>query len=127
MTRAEVQQLHSELCARGLEILKKKNSDYCKNGPFDNFRVCEALQICSPEHGILIRMSDKLSRLSSIFEKGAKVLDESEEDTIVDLINYAVLMAAMRREKKLSSITTRAGGSSISFSGANINHLDDVA
>ena len=95
-TKEELFSLHKELCDKGLEILKKKNHDYSKGHIFGNFMVAEALQAASAENGIIIRMSDKLSRLVSIIEKGNQV-SESEEDTIIDLINYSVLLAGFRR------------------------------
>lgn len=97
MTREELFQLHTDLTQKGFEILKRKNADYSKGTPLGNFYVAEALQACTAENGIIVRMSDKLSRLVSILEKGAQVKDESIEDTIVDIINYSVLLAAVIR------------------------------
>lgn len=98
MTRDELFNLHDELTSHALDLMKRKNADYAKHGPFDNFKMCESMGLATTETGILIRLTDKLSRLSSIFEKGARV-SESEEDTIVDIINYAVCLAGVRREK----------------------------
>lgn len=80
--------------------MAKKNHDYSKNGPFDNFKVCEAFQITSAQNGILVRLGDKISRLVSISEKGSQVKDESVEDTILDVINYAVLYYGVYLEKQ---------------------------
>lgn len=91
--------LHKKLCDRGFELMKKKNHDYSKADPLGNFFVAEALQACTAENGIIVRMSDKLSRLVSILEKGTQVESESVEDTIVDIINYSVLLAAVIRKK----------------------------
>lgn len=96
-TREEIFEMHQEICGRALELMKKKNADYSKDGPLDNFFVCEALRLGSAENGVLIRMSDKLSRLGSVFAKGAQVVDERTEDTIVDIINYAILLLGIRR------------------------------
>lgn len=92
MNREELFKLHQELSSIALEIMKNKNEDYSLGHPFGNFMVAEALQASTAENGIIIRMSDKLSRLVSVFAKGAKVKDESIKDTIIDIINYAVLM-----------------------------------
>lgn len=103
MTREELFQLHTELTTKGLELMKKKNADYAKSGPFENFKMCEARGAVSAEIGILIRLDDKISRLYSILEKGTQVVSESEEDTLVDIINYAVCIAGLRREKQLDN------------------------
>jgi hypothetical protein len=47
-----------------------------------------------------VRMTDKMSRLAQFTKNGElKVKDESLEDTLVDLINYAVLLRAYTIEK----------------------------
>ncbi len=87
--------LHAELTRHAVEIMRKKNHDYASSAdPFRNFRTFGLL-------GVLVRLSDKLSRLHSFEEQGVtKVSDESITDTIIDIINYAVIFEAMRREAK---------------------------
>lgn len=68
-----------------------------------NLRICAILGIVpSPVDGILVRMSDKLARLVSLTRPTTvqKVKDESLEDTIVDLRNYADYLLAMVKESK---------------------------
>lgn len=92
--------LHRDMCAHGLELMKKKNADYSKGDALGNFYLSEALQATTAEMGIITRMGDKMSRLVSIISKGkAEVETESVQDTIVDLINYSVLLAAVIAEK----------------------------
>ena len=97
MTRDELFKLHEDMCVSALELMKKKNADYAGGGtdPFANFRRAEALGICSTEQAFLVRMTDKMSRLSSFAAKGKlSVEDETVHDTLVDMINYSVLLAA---------------------------------
>jgi hypothetical protein len=50
----------------------------------------------------MVRLTDKMSRLSSIIESGkTNVKDESFEDTMVDVINYIVLLSAYRQDKRI--------------------------
>lgn len=104
MTREELLKCHGELCAKAFNLMKVKNSDYAgKSGtePFANFTRCESMGICKTEAGMLVRMTDKLSRLSSFVEAGEfQVKDESLEDTCVDIINYAILFHSFIKEKK---------------------------
>lgn len=102
MTRGALFELHQNMCAKALELMRKKNADYAKNGPFDNFKLCEAVGMTSAEKGILIRMLDKLSRLSSVLDKGAQV-DESVEDTLLDIINYSICIAGLQRERQTAA------------------------
>lgn len=73
--------------AKMLEITTKKNNDYGgAESPFKNFSAYGSL-------GILVRMSDKMARLhTAIAEKRKFEVDESLEDTALDLANYAVLL-----------------------------------
>jgi hypothetical protein len=96
---------HQEATARMFAICQAKNADYAGQGeaadPFANFRRVEVMGIATTEQGFLTRMVDKVSRLTSLTAPGAvaKVTDESVEDTLMDLANYCILLAAYRRTK----------------------------
>jgi hypothetical protein len=97
MTREELFKLHEDMCVSALELMKKKNADYAGGGtdPFANFRRAEAMGVCSTEQAFLVRMTDKMSRLASYTSRGKlSVEDETVHDTLVDMINYSVLLAA---------------------------------
>lgn len=86
-TREQYLQNFKELTDRMYEITTKKNNDYGgESDPFKNFREFGAL-------GILVRMSDKFARLkTAIVEKRKFEVDESVEDTALDLANYSLLL-----------------------------------
>lgn len=83
---------HEALCRQASKIMEKKNSDYgASTDPFRNFHGFGAF-------GILVRKSDKLARLRTFLEKlerseNMAVIDESWLDTLLDDINYAILLA----------------------------------
>ena len=101
MNRRELFELHRDLSEDALEVMKNKNEDYSSNNdPFANFKGSQSLNI-DPVKGALIRCSDKLSRISSFIDNGTlKVKDESVKDTIIDLINYSVLIYGMIQEEE---------------------------
>ena len=107
MNREELLNIHESLCNKSRSLMRKKNADYAGGRgvePFANFTRCEAMGICSTEAGMLVRLTDKMSRLSSFVEAGAfQVKDESLEDTCVDIINYAILFHSFVQSKKASS------------------------
>ena len=107
MTRDELLNIHSNLCGKAQSLMRRKNADYAGNHgmePFANFTRTEAMGICTTEKGMLVRMTDKMSRLSSFMEAGEfKVKDESLEDTVLDMINYSVLLWAYLSEKRGTS------------------------
>ena len=64
----------------GLELFKRKNADY--GDAFANYGAV----------GVIVRMGDKIQRLSSITNKGINLVDtESLRDTLIDLHNYAAM------------------------------------
>lgn len=103
MNRDELLEFHEEFTAKMYDICRRKNQDYAGGAgdPFANFRRVEALGVCATELGFLVRMTDKMSRLATLLQPGAEaqVKDESVEDTLIDLANYSLLLAAFRRAK----------------------------
>ena len=73
----------------GLELFKKKNADY--GDSFANFGPV----------GVIVRMGDKINRLSSVTKNGVHLVDnESVRDTLIDLHNYAAMAIMLLDEKK---------------------------
>jgi hypothetical protein len=104
MTRDELLQFHEEITKQARELMSLKNRDYAGNEgvePFANFTRVEAMGICKTEQGFMVRLTDKMSRLSSFIRAGKmNVKDESFMDTCVDVINYMVLLAAYLKDKE---------------------------
>lgn len=75
-------------------VHEKKNADYGNNfhKRFERWGFLTAL----------LRLSDKMERLENIYEKGEiQVKDESVEDTLLDLANYAVMtIVELKNDKK---------------------------
>ena len=104
MNREELLEHHAEICARAIEIMKSKNHDYAGKGgeePFANFERCEAMGVCSTETGFLVRVVDKVSRLSTFVDAGElKVKGEAWEDAVLDIINYMILFSGFVTSKE---------------------------
>lgn len=89
---------HADLCAQLHAIYKRKNADYD-----------DAFSKSFAEYGMTmpcIRLEDKLNRLKAltVHKKRQQVLDESVEDTLLDLANYAIMtvveLTAAKQEEK---------------------------
>tara|TARA_E500000331_G_scaffold101369_1_gene98267 strand:+ start:183 stop:500 length:318 start_codon:yes stop_codon:yes gene_type:complete len=104
MNREELMKHHAKLCKEAIDIMKKKNHDYAGEGgesPFANFTRSEDMGICSTEQGFLVRLCDKLSRLSTFATAGTlKVDNEGYHDAILDIINYCILFDGYVSSKK---------------------------
>ena len=83
-----VQQMES-VQKEGLELFKKKNADYG-----------DAFATYGPV-GIIVRMGDKIQRLTSVSKNGVALVDnEGLRDTLIDLHNYAAMAIMLLDEKK---------------------------
>jgi hypothetical protein len=81
--------------ATALNIVRKKNQDYAtSDNPFKNFENCTTVGV-SPARGILVRVIDKITRVSNLLDKPNAVQDETIDDTILDIINYLAILKAM--------------------------------
>lgn len=87
---------------RGLELIKLKNSDYATGiDPFANFKWSKLMGL-KVEQAIMLRILDKMARLSNIMKKGeVSVKEESVTDTALDIINYmAILLEYLKDENR---------------------------
>ena len=97
MTSKELFDLQHKTFRECIDILKKKNSDYAglDSDALANFKRASMLNV-EPPRGVLVRLSDKISRLVSFIDKGSfKVDDEAVADTVQDAINYLVIFNAL--------------------------------
>ena len=82
------------------DIHSIKNHDYAGDDPLSNFMMCEKMGIPAWK-GVLVRLSDKFSRLCSFARKEElKVKDENIEDTLKDMAIYAVICILLYRFSK---------------------------
>jgi len=82
------------------DILKRKNADYAgPKGEYNNFEFCEKLGVCTTEEGLVVRISDKMTRICNLLKADAQVKDESIKDTLLDMANYAMILASYIEDK----------------------------
>lgn len=92
MTKEQFIQQLEKTYHDGVELVKIKNADYAKgDDPFSNFRSAGFVGV-EVERAILIRVLDKMSRVSNLLNKEAKVKEESISDNCIDIINYMAIL-----------------------------------
>ena len=97
MTTIDLLELHKRLCGEAIVLMARKNHDYAGSTgdtPFANFELCEQMGLCDTLVGVLVRMTDKLRRMAT-FAKTGNLENESVHDTVLDLINYSVIVAGL--------------------------------
>ena len=92
MNREEFKQEFQDTLDEMYSLMDRKNADYTKTSAFGNFELVEKLWITSIEKWILVRMSDKMSRISTLIDQDAQVKDEAISDTLLDLSIYSVIL-----------------------------------
>tara|TARA_R110000796_G_scaffold66512_2_gene152979 strand:- start:108 stop:458 length:351 start_codon:yes stop_codon:yes gene_type:complete len=86
---------YDAIIKKAKSLCDDKNTDYAQTEePFSNFEMVEALKICDTSTGILVRISDKIARISNLLKRNGEraIAEEKVEDTMLDLINYSVIL-----------------------------------
>lgn len=83
-------EIHGSICDSVKELYRKKNADY--GNSFAGLRHRYPNFVC-------MRIFDKLNRLDNIMKPGyeCKVSEETIEDTLMDIANYAIMELTERR------------------------------
>lgn len=100
--------MRQRLNAKADALLIAKGNDYNAQqqeagDTLFNLRICTLLGIVpTPVDGILVRLGDKFARLVSLTRPGVvqKVANESIEDTVLDIRNYADYLLAFIKEQR---------------------------
>lgn len=85
MTKARI---HARICSELTDLYERKNHDYGDSFG-KSFKEYGMTMPC-------IRLEDKLNRLKSLTKNNAQVTDESIDDTLMDLANYAIMTLVER-------------------------------
>ncbi len=75
-----------EVCREMVETFKKKHKDYGKGNILD-----------MGELGIAFRISEKFNRIKNLLMTGKKPVNESMEDSWIDIGVYAVIAVLLKR------------------------------
>ncbi|MCA1021809.1 nucleotide modification associated domain-containing protein [Halobacillus litoralis] len=85
-------QAHENILHQLHRTYKQKNKDYGNSfsKQFEEYG----------EISVAIRLEDKLNRFKTLIKQEAEVLDESKEDTLLDLANYSIMTVMDLRKKR---------------------------
>jgi hypothetical protein len=118
MNPQELLEFMQHFFGRNIEIMKVKSADYSAQSTdaLGNFKAIDNMA-GFPESvpiGFITRMMDKMMRITSFVKNGTLLVsDESVEDTLSDLANYAGLFAAWLASQKVQEKQGVAHASSI--------------
>ena len=96
----EMDKAYNELVKQLWGILQAKNHDYANSEDvFANFTLISQITGLSVEQVFFVFIGVKVARLKELF-KGKDPKNESIDDTLVDLINYTILLNIYRKGEK---------------------------
>jgi hypothetical protein len=99
MTREQLLTFIKEEMGMCYTILDAKNKDYAVDeDAFLNFNNSITIGV-TPQRAILVRLMDKMTRISNLLDKDESVQDEKINDTIRDAVNYLLILSAMLSKK----------------------------
>ena len=88
-----------EVLEKMRQIHEAKNHDYSPEGEWGNFRESEKIGIPAWK-GAFVRLQDKYTRACNLVRgREAMVRDETLEDTLLDLANYAAIVLCLLKEQ----------------------------
>lgn len=98
---------HSSICSKLNDIYVRKNKDYG-----DSFAIVRK----NIPNSVLVRLWDKLLRLNNLMQNNNNhLVDESIEDTLMDMANYCIMELVEREvevEREANEHECNNGGSS---------------
>ena len=80
--------------------LFKKGNDYANTDRLSNFKLAGAIAGGSAETNCLNMIATKVARLGVLLNSSGQPNNESIEDSILDLANYAVLLGMILEDRK---------------------------
>lgn len=92
MTKQEQQEKLNELFIKISTIILSKGDDYANEDRLSNFKLAGAICGISTEINCLSLIATKVARLGVLLNTDDKPNNESVEDSILDLINYSILL-----------------------------------
>jgi hypothetical protein len=92
MTLEEQKAHFKAITAKMKEILFKKGNDYANEDRLSNFKLAGTIAGGSAEINCLNLIATKVARLGVLLNSGKSPNNESIQDSIIDLINYGVLL-----------------------------------
>lgn len=81
-----------EMCRKLADTLIKKNHDY---GDSFHRQISKHGEIAS-----LLRLEEKIDRLDNLIKNESSLVDESMDDTLLDIAGYAILTLVTRQRLK---------------------------
>jgi hypothetical protein len=99
MTQQEQEKHFEEITNKMKQILFKKCNDYANQDKLSNFKFAGTICGLSAELNCLSLIATKVARLGVLLNSDKYPYNESINDSVIDLANYAVLLSMIMYDK----------------------------
>lgn len=106
MTFDQQKQSFAAMVAKMEAVMFKKGNDYANTDRLSNFKLAGGVVGSNAEMNCLHSIGTKVARLGVLLNSTGQPNNESIEDSILDLANYAVLLNMIREDKEAKQRTT---------------------
>ena len=103
MTKQEQEDFFDEYVKRMRDVLLNKGDDYANRDRLSNFKLAGLIAGGNAKTNCLNLIATKVARLGVLLNSNDEPKNESVSDSIMDLANYALLLAMINYEFKVLS------------------------
>lgn len=103
MTKEEQEDFFDEYVKRMRDVLLNKGDDYANRDRLSNFKLAGLIAGGNAKTNCLNLIATKVARLGVLLNSNEEPKNESVSDSIMDLANYALLLAMINYEYKVLS------------------------
>jgi len=100
MNKDEQIQFFSETVEKMSKILLSKGDDYANVDRLSNFKLAGQISGLNAELNCLSLIATKVARLGVLLNSSKTPNNESIQDSVLDLANYAMLLLMILKERK---------------------------
>lgn len=93
MTKQEQEAFFKSFVSAQEQVLLSKGDDYANTDRLSNFKLAGSIAGGSAQINCLNLIATKVARLGVLLNSGKQPNNESIQDSVLDLANYAVLLA----------------------------------
>ena len=97
MTKEEQQIFFDEYINKMRDVLLNKGDDYANADRLSNFKMAGQISGCNAQLNCLNLIATKVARLGVLLNSSDEPKNESINDSIMDLANYALLLAMINK------------------------------
>lgn len=105
MIKTEQERFFEEFVNNMRSTLLNKGDDYANEDRLSNFKLAGSIAGGSAEINCLNLIATKVARLGVLLNAKSAPKNESVDDSILDLANYAVLLAMIRKDNLVNAVS----------------------